>query len=319
MKKTNTTKYRIFFILDILQKYSDQDHPISMNDIIAKLALKNIDSSKYPIYDDINILNELGYDIVYQKNIGYYINHYFDETELKVIIDSLNSANFLSLNKTKELIAKVIDNNSLNQQKLLTASQYYSNAKVNNNKIYYNINSINEAKNNDLSITFYYFDLDINMQKKYRKEKKLYTLIPYDIIIHNQFYYCIGYSNKYQSFSHYRIDKMENIKPQHKAIKSVFDINEYTSRFIDMYIDQKTNVTLTCDNDLANMIFDKFSTNIMIIDKNDHNFTINLNIDPSITFISWLVLYKDKIKVLKPQSLIDNIKDTLNTIITNYN
>ncbi len=318
MKKTMITKARLFKVLDILTNYSDEDHPIKMHFIISKLEEHGIVSSKYAIYDDIKTLNELGYDIIFIRNYGYYLNGKYDNAELKILIDALCSASFLSVDKTNMMIDKLLDDTSIHQRKEFRTNLYLNNNKVLDNKIIYNIDALKNAITNNLSISFHYFDLDITKEKIYRKNKKLYTLIPYSLIIQNQHYYLIAYSPKYETFTHYRVDKMENIKTKDSIVKKNFDVNEYAVRFIDMYINEKTSVTLKCKRSHSNAIIDKFSTNILLIEVSDDYFIFNINIDPSITFISWLITYKNEIEVLKPQSLIDDILSTIKPIVDLY-
>ena len=319
MKKT-ITKIRIFRVLEYFEKESDIDHPISIDYILSKLLNNdNIQASKYAIYDDIKTLNDAGYEIIFQRNKGYYLNHNLLDYELKLILDSLsNNAKFLSIKRTNEIIDKILEHNSKYQVKQLKSTLYLDKGKIRNDRIIYNINNLLDAIRNDQEVSFKYFDLDINKKPIYRYNDKITSFIPYTLVWYNQFYYCIGYSNKYNNLIKYRIDKMESITLLGHIDKLNLDVNDYIERNIDMYSGTKTNVTLKCKHDLANPILDTFSQKIILTEIKDDYFIINLNIDPTITFISWLVQYTDRIEVLKPDHVRENIIDILTKTLNKY-
>ena len=319
MKKT-TTKIRIFKVLEYLEKYSDIDHPISIDLILSKLENNDsITASKYAIYDDIRTLNDAGYDVVFQRNKGYYINHNFQEFELKLLLDSLcNNAKFLSVKRTNEIIDKLLEHNSNYQIRQLKSTLYYDKGKIRNDRIIYNINNLLDAIKNSQEVSFKYFDLNIDKKPVYRYDEKITSFTPYSLVWYNKFYYCIGYSSKYQNLIKYRVDKMESINSIRKVERLNIDVNEYIERNIDMYSGTKTNVTLKCKHDLANPILDTFSQEIILMQSCDDYFIINLNVDPTITFISWLVQYTDRIEVLKPDLVRENIKSILSKTLSIY-
>ena len=312
MKKT-TTKIRVFKVLKYFEKDSDVDHPITIDFILSKLENNDsIIASKYAIYDDIKILNEAGYDIVFQRNKGYYMNHNLQEFELKLLLDSLsNNAKFLSSKRTDELITKLLDHNSKYHIKQLKSTLYLDKGKIRNDRVIYNINNLLDAIKNNQEVSFKYFDLDINKNPIYRYNEKGTTFVPYSLVWYNKFYYCIGYSTKHQKLIKYRVDKMESISSLRKVTKLNIDINEYIERNVDMYSGTKTNVTLKCKHELANPILDTFSQKMILMEITQDHFIINLNVDPTITFISWLVQYTDKIEVIKPEYVRNSIKETL--------
>lgn len=318
MKKTNLTKKRLLSVLDIFKYYSDENHYISLDFVLSKLHERNIISSKFALYDDIKVLNESGYKIIFESNKGYFMVPLLEISEMKVIADGLNAANFLSKSKTSFIMHKICYFQSFYQQETLNASMLNNPLKQDNNHLLYHINTLLNAIHQNSSISFYYFDIDITLKKTYRKNKKRYHLLPYALLWHNQSYYCIGYDQKYQNLSHYRLDKMDHVALDEVQDKPYFDLSNYTSRFIDMYISEKTNVTLRCKRSLAPLILEKFKNDLLLLYVDDEIFEFNINIDPSITFITWLFTFKKEIEVLKPQSLINDIQDVINELQSLY-
>lgn len=314
----DNNRLRIIHILKILTKYSNIDNPINISFIIDKLSLVSIKATRHTIYQDISSLNKLGFDIIFNQNLGYFIVEKYQDIELKIIIDAINSSNFLSNKRSIKLIDKLLSDCSIYQINKLSNHNYINPNKIKNDSIVYNIDTLLVSINNDNRISFNYYDLDINHNKVFRKNKKEYSVIPYAMVFHNQFYYLVCYIEQYKSFSNYRIDKIANITLLDKVVKIPFDLNDHVSRTIDMYVKEKTSITLKCDRSMSNAIIDKFGSNALISKVTDEYFIANINIDPSITFIGWLVNYQTKVKVIKPQSVIDDIINTLNSITNNY-
>ncbi len=320
--KTLNQRSRILLILKLLQQKSDENHPISMPEIMQHCFDHGIQAERKAIYKDIETLNQLGYEILFtrHKKQGYFCSApYFQSAELKLLIDAVFASSFLPKKKSKELVHKLTSlTNEFEQQSLLSQC-YFPENKVGNERILYNIDTLQQAILQNQAITFQYFDITVNKQKKYRKQAKRYNLIPYATIWENQRYYCIGYYQKYQNFIHYRIDKMENIKLEPNTHeKIIFDLSEYTKHFLGMYSGNKENITLKVDIDLVNEVFDQFGQEVLISEVKDSTFTVNLVLTLSPTLLSWIVQFKDKITVLSPPSLIADIKNLATSLLKNY-
>lgn len=311
MEKTTTTKKRLLMVLSIFQAYSDTEHPISLDFVMQKLEEADLYTSKYALYDDIAVLNDMQHEIIFERNIGYHYVHPLTTVELKIVDDALVHLNSISEKKTEALSTVLLQNFSNYHKQSIINLSITNNQKVISDQVIYQLQAVLQAIQKNYSISFTYFDYDLTKAKKYRKNKQRYHLIPYAILLHNQFYYCIGYHSKYNAFQHYRIDKMDTIQLDSLALKQPFDVKAYTSRFIDMYIDQKTNITLSVENHLANVVIDRFNNQFIITNVNDTHFEINLTIDPSLPFLGWLFSFKKAIVVKSPQSLINTIQDTL--------
>ena len=207
MKNTNSLPLQI---LEILHQYPDQEHLISMPELQAILEADGFPSNRRTVYRAIETLREYNYDIRYEFHkfySGYYLVPYFNEAEHFILSDYLNQQTTLS---SKEI-------NTI-QTKLQHLASPYHNLKhtqgihASNQEILSNIKLILNAIKHSYQISFYYFDYTISKEKKYRKNKKRYILTPYAVTSYEGKYYCVLYSEKYQSFTNYRIDKMETVR-----------------------------------------------------------------------------------------------------------
>ncbi len=320
VKKENQ-KQRILFILKILQDISNEENPISMPNLVQSCLNAGIEAERRSVYRDICTLVDFGYDIIFTKTPiqGYYLaSSTFEIAELKLLVDAIQSAQFLTKKKSKELIEKISSLTNIYQGDEL-AGQLLTYNKQDNEQIYYNIDAIQNAISHQKSITFKYFDMMINNQKKYRKQEKKYALVPYALVWNKERYYCIGYDVKHQNFSHYRLDKMDNIESIFfDGEKIELDLNDYLVKIMGMYTGTQENVTLRFDNSLASQVFDQFGKNMIITHKDDDTFTINLNIELAPPFINWIMQYTNRVKILSPQSLIDTIKEKATEILQLY-
>ena len=169
MARSNNQKIKIMKVYEILNLYSDEEHPLTINEIIARLSEEGIDCARKALYNDIDTLCEYGYEIekVRKKQNGYYlIERGFDIPELKILIDAVQSANFITEKKTKVLINKIANLAGTFRGKVLTENVLYQNSlKKNNEKIYYSIDAIENAINQGKKIAFKYFDTDLNGKK----------------------------------------------------------------------------------------------------------------------------------------------------------
>lgn len=315
-------KIRLFNLLEIFIKYSDENNYVSLKDIIEKLENKGFFIERKTIYDDIKSLKKLGYDIeVVKGSIMKYhlLNHTYDIIEAKLMFDAINSLNFLDQKKIKEISEKFLNQLSVFQKNKILKSSIINQNNISNKNILYNINELQNAIDKNNFVSFKYFDININKQKQYRKQSKKYTLLPYAIILVSQNYYCICYDEKYKNFSNYRIDKMDNIIVEDiTSLKIPFDLNDYTGKSFNMFSGNSESVSVEFKNDVSNLVIDKFSWNFIIVEKKENSFIANFNITVSPTFYSWIAQFGTNAKIISPVSVKDDFKSYVKSLLLIY-
>ncbi len=320
--KSIKTKQRLLIILRSLQNLSHEHHPLSTSDLSQICYDQGIPTERRAIYDDIATLCDLGYDILQVRlpKHGYFLaSQHFEQVELKLLMDAIISSSFISKAKTNQLIDKIANLTNIYDRKQLLQRLYYPQNKQQNEQIFYHLDTIQTAIAQKKAISFQYFDMSIKGQKKYRKQAKRYHLIPYTTVWNNQRYYCIGYHQKHHHFINFRIDKMDHIHIEEDAIEiPELELNTYLDSIFNMYQGEKLNVVLQVDLSLANVIFDQFGYSILISEVNDTHFVMQTHISIAPTFISWIFQFSDRIKVLQPQSLIDEVKKTAQAVLSQY-
>ena len=314
MKNTNSLPLQI---LEILRQYPDQEHLISMPELQAILEADGFPSNRRTVYRAIETLREYNYDIRYEFHkfySGYYLVPYFNEAEHFILSDYLNQQTTLSNQEISTIQTKL--------QHL--ASPYHSlkrrqNTHTSNQEILSNIKLILHAIKHSYQISFYYFDYTISKEKKYRKNKKRYILTPYAVTSYEGKYYCVLYSEKYQSFTNYRIDKMETIRLIDQPVETIaFNLEEHLQTAMKMYAGKAETITIKCTTDMASIILDEFGNQMIISEVKDEYFTLSLKTAITPTLLSWLLLFYDRVTVIQPAKLKEKLLTIANTVIDTY-
>lgn len=312
----NTTKLRLLYLIDLFKQDTNETNPVTMPDIQDYLYSKGIVAERKSLYEDIDTLKTWGLDIIYNRPQGYYLaSTDFDIIEIKLLVDAIASSDFLTKKKTSELQKKLLNCINHYDQESIKHQLFQNPNKFKNENIFYSLDTIQNAINKNSSIQFMYFDITIDKQKKYRKDSTPYHLIPYALLYENQRYYCIGYSTKYNNFSHYRVDKMDQVILQDDFNeKKNFNLSKYKTTNFNMTLGQIENITLEFDLSLTNIVFDTFGQDVFIQKVSPTTFTINLSTTLSSNFIGWLLQFGKKVKVLSPSSLIEDIKHLIDEV-----
>lgn len=319
MANSENSKLRCLMILKILCKYSNPEHPLNVPKINSYLAEFSLESERKAIYRDIEILKNAGFNIESTREGSYISDLLFELPELKLLVDAVQSSSFITMKKTKEIIRKLTALTNDYDAVQLNRQLFLSKKKTENEKIFYLVDKLQQAISQNTEITFKYFDYTVQKEKKYRHNSKRYVLLPYALIWENQQYYCIGYSEKYHNFSHYRVDRMDDIQVLNEVKDKIeLDLNEYTSKVFSMFAGQDESVALSVDKSLANVIFDTFSKDVLISQSDEQSFTIHVKVSISDPFVAWIMQFQGKVKVLSPESLIEKIKKQAQTVLSQY-
>ena len=185
----------------------------------------------------------------------YYISERnFSIPELKILIDAVRAAGFITEKKTQILAEKIAFLEGENQGNLLTSKPiWYFTHKHNNEQIYYNVDSLEEAIQQNCRAEFLYFDLDEHRERVFRKNGEVYNVEPLSLVYSENYYYLICYSSKYKELCNYRVDRMERVVKTDEPISAeAFEaekkIAEYTESVFNMYnVSKATKVTLEFD------------------------------------------------------------------------
>ena len=315
MPKSDNQKLKIFYILDYLKQYSHQDHPVRAAELISMLERQhNISCDRKTVYSDITALQDYGLDIVSVpgKNGGYYIaSRNFELPELKLLIDAVLSSKFLTEKKSRELIEKLCRECSVHDALLMRRDVLVSGrVKSMNETIYYNVDAIQEAIGQNKQITFRYFDWGIDGKRRYRE--KNYEASPYGLCQDNENCYLLAHSPRHGVTS-YRVDRMTDIRLTDQSRTPCPELTgkaltEHAKRLFQMYAGDATTVKLRFHRELTNVVMDRFGRDTMLIPDGEDHFVFTVQVAVSPMFLSWVIGFGKKARILYPQSVIDACK-----------
>jgi predicted DNA-binding transcriptional regulator YafY len=325
MAKSENQKLKIFYILDYLKRNSHQDHPVRATELIEMLENRHsIKCERKTVYSDIAALQEYGVDIqsIPGKNGGYFIaSRNFELPELKLLIDAVQSSRYLTEKKSRELIEKLCSQCNEYDSKLLKRNVLVSGrVKSMNETIYYNVDAIQEAISQNRQITFRYFDWDFGGKRKYRD--KTYEASPYGLCQDNENCYLLAWSQRY-GVTHYRVDRMDRITvTDEKRIPcpelTGKALNEHAERHFQMFSGEQINVKLRFHRSLLNVVIDRFGKDTMLIPDGEEHFVFTVQVAVSPMFLSWVIGFGSKAKVLFPQSVAEDCKKLCLETLSQY-
>ena len=315
MPKSDNQKLKIFYILDYLEAHSNEKNPVRASDLITMLDRNhNIRCDRKTVYSDIAALQQYGVDIVSLpgKNGGYYIaSRNFELPELKLLIDAVQSSRYLTEKKSRELIEKLCSQCNEQDAKLMRRTVLVSGrVKSMNETIYYNVDAIQEAIAQNKQISFRYFDWDFGGKRKYRDKE--YLASPYGLCQDHENCYLLAFSGRY-GITSYRVDRMTDIQLTEENRIPCPELtgkalHDHANRLFQMYSGDALDVKMRFHKSLLNVVIDRFGRDTMLIpDGEDYfNFTVKVAISPM--FLSWVIGFGAKAKILYPQSVSDACK-----------
>lgn len=324
MKQSNQ-KLKLLYLAKILMEKTDEEHTITVPEMISELEGYGISAERKSIYNDLEYLSLFGLDIcsTKTKTTNYYIaSREFELPELKLLVDVVQSSKFITEKKSMELISKIEKLTSRANAGKLHRQVFVTNrVKTLNEQIYYNVDKIHDAIAADRQITFRYFDIDIRKNKNYRKNGGFYTESPVALTWDDENYYLITYKQKYDSYTHYRVDKMESITVTNETrvlSDADFDITSYTKSVFQMYGGEETEITVMFDNSLIGVIYDRFGMDIPVIPEGDSHFICHIKVAVSPHFLSWIMSFGKKAKILSPGCVSDKLYDLAKDVMEIY-
>ena len=315
MPKSDNQKLKIFYILDYLEAYSNEKNPVRASDLISMLDRQwGIRCDRKTVYSDIAALQQYGVDIVSipGKNGGYYIaSRNFELPELKLLIDAVQSSRYLTEKKSRELIEKLCSQCNEQDAKLMRRTVLVSGrVKSMNETIYYNVDAIQEAIAQNKQISFRYFDWDFGGKRKYRDKE--YLASPYGLCQDHENCYLLAFSSRY-GITSYRVDRMTDIQLTEEARIPCPELtgralHDHANRLFQMYSGETVEVKMRFHRSLANVVMDRFDRQTMLIPDGEDHFVFTVKVAISPMFLSWVIGFGSKAKILHPQSVIDQCK-----------
>ena len=323
----NATRIKLLKIWEILCQETDEEHPMESTELIEKLAEMDIHCERKTIYRDIETLIECGYEVMCvrgKKNQYYVLDRSFDLPELHIMLDAVQAASFITPQKTKQLVDKIADLAGSRKGEVIKRNLVAFNITKNTNEqIYYSVDEIVRAISKKKKIEFKYFDYDANHKKVYRKEGNKYIMNPYSTILSNDNYYLLGYNDKHKNIMHFRVDRMDSVRMLEDDIlpldsNNEFDVTKHKREVFGMFTGSEENVRFIIHKSLLDVIFDRFGSDVKLMKYDEDNYTFTADVQVSPIFIGWCCAFGQKVKVVSPSNVVEQIKEYVENIYKQY-
>ena len=327
MYATGNKKMLNMLILQILREYTDENHSLTQQEII-KLLEQNygMECDRRSVKSNIESLKELGYDISMEHG-NRLISREFDDAELRILIDSVLFSRSISTRQAKGLIDKIrkISSRHFNA-KVSHVSNLPELHRTINKQAMYSLDVINDAISEKKKISFIYNDVGTDFKLHPRRDRE-YIINPYQIVANNGRFYLICNTDKHDNISHYRIDRMtdvrmltEKIKPMKQVPEVAHGLNlpKHMAEHIYMFSGEGVDVVMLAEKHLMSQLVDWFGTDFRIVEDKNDMLKIRVKVNPE-AMKYWALQYGPYVEVLTPVELRDEIAANVSLMNKKYN
>ena len=311
-------RIKLVKIVELLRQESSEENPLRTSDIVEKGAGMGVFVDKRTLSKDVDFLNSQGFDIK-TRTVGHQRAYYiekrdFSVPELKILIDAVQAASFITDSQTKEFISKIADLGGSRKSEILKENVVcFNTTKHTNESIYQNVSELEKELNEKKQASFYYFDRNEDGEKVYRKEKKRYVVEPMALIFNDDNYYLMTWNAKYEGITNYRVDRMDEVSVEEtdvseKAIMDDSDIVAFRQQAFKMYGGNLEDVVLEFNEKLIGVVHDKFGENTKMIRTAPGKCVASVQVQIAPTFWGWLFQFVGEMRIISPDPLMEEYK-----------
>lgn len=317
---------RLLWLKEILFNETDDMNELSIEDIIEKLkTYTGTTFDKRTIKTDMATLETIDFEI--QKNTGKYgkilyshQSRLFETYQLRLIIDAILSARFITANEKQNLIGKVKRLTSEHIAKTFPGPVMFSQtSNTNYERVKNNIDQVHRAISKRKVLAYRYGRYNVDKEFVYGRDGTFYYVEPYALIWQNDNYYLIGRFKETDEMRHYRLDRIREITISEESfVRQPFELQEYVDQSFMMFAGEEIRIKIRFDNNLINVVLDRFGHEAAIQKDGEDHFILSTKAKLSDGLVNWILTWGDQAKVLSPDHLIDRVKTNVENLMTLY-
>lgn len=320
-------KQRILFLREFFLHKTDENHPVTMAGLLEVLEKRGFLVERKAVYEDIRALQDSGMDIICKKGKKpcYYVaSGDFELTELKLLVDSVQSSKFITGRKTAALTKKIESLTSEYNAQMLERQVIVRNrVKTMNESVYYSVDAISTAISADRCISFKYYDYTVRKERFFRHSGAVYTVSPFALVWDDENYYLIAYDHSNEELRHYRVDKMADIQAGKltRKGKETFqqkDMSSYTNRTFGMFGGESCRVRIRFEKSLAGAVIDRFGSDAVMVLEDEGHFILSAEVNLSPLFYSWVFEFGTRAEILSPDYVRAGMVEMLKKVTDGY-
>ena len=328
MPKGTNQKFKLYRLEQIMLEKTDEEHYITMPEIMESLAEYNITADRKSIYTDLRDLSVLGIEVegepIGNRYHYHVVSRTFELPELKLLVDAIQSSKFITEKKSITLIKKLEKMVSEYEAQKLQRQVYVSGRiKTMNESIYYTVDAIHNAISENKKIKFQYYQWNVKKEMELRHNGAWYHISPWGLSWDDENYYLVGYDSDAEKIKHYRVDKMLHIRfsSENREGKKFFnklDMADYAKKSFGMYGGKEQLVKLKIRDTLVGVMIDRFGKDVMIIPEDKGHFIVPVCVYVSRQFLGWVFSLGDSIEILSPPQVVEQMKEESERLFRQY-
>ena len=328
MPKGTNQKLKLYRLAQIMLENTDDEHYITMPEIMEELGKYEVTADRKTIYADLRDLSVLGIEVEGEPigNRYHYrvVNRPFELPELKLLVDSIQSSKFITEKKTNTLIKKLEKLVSKYDAQRLQRQVYVSGRiKTMNESIYYTVDAIHNAISENKKIKFQYFQWNVKKELQLRHGGAWYHISPWGLSWDDENYYLVGFDSEAGLIKHFRVDKMLRIALSNESREGrehfkKLDMADYARKSFGMFGGEEETVKLQVSNGLAGVIIDRFGKDVMMIPVDEDHFNVSVDVRVSRQFLGWVFSLGESVRILGPEAVVDQMKAETQRLIGQY-
>ena len=306
MPRGSNQKFKLYRLAQIMMEQTDDEHYITMPEIIEELAKYDVTADRKSVYADLRDLSILGIEVegepIGNRYHYHVVSRAFELPELKLLVDAIQSSKFITEKKTNRLIKKLETLVSkYDAQKLQRQVFVSGRIKTMNESIYYTVDAIHNAISENKKIKFQYYQWNVKKEMELRHNGAWYHISPWGLSWDDENYYLVGYDSETEQIKHYRVDKMLHIRMSNESREG-----------------KEQTVKMQVDNRLAGVIIDRFGKDVMMIPTDEEHFTVKVDVHVSRQFLGWIFSLGEGIKIVGPEEVVNQMKAECERLMGQY-
>lgn len=328
MSRGTNQKFKLSYLCKIMLEKTDDEHSLTMPQIMAELERYDVTAERKSIYQDFQDMEKLGIEIL-KEQIGretyYHVGaREFELAEVKLLIDAIQSSKFITQTKSRELITKIKKFVSEHQASQLQRQVYINDRVKNmNESVYYNVDDIYSAINENKKIRFKYYKWSIEKKLVPRHNGQWFVASPWALTWDDENYYMVAFDDWDHQIKHYRVDKMMQISVEDqmregKEVFRDFDMAAYSKATFGMYSGKKTKVHIQFPNHMCGVFIDRFGKEISFRKVDDDHSTLAVDVAVSPQFFGWIFSLGSGVKVTGPDEVVEQMRVAAEAFAANY-
>lgn len=320
----NAQKLKMLHLVQILEQETDDGHGLTVPQLIEKLAERGVKVDRKTLYDDLKCLTEFGYDVQSYRRSKLergLASRDFQEGELLLLADAVQSSRFLTAKKADELVGKISKLGSRHMARDLSKKIHVEGRiGTQNESVYYNVDAIQRAITAKKKIEFRYFRLNESKRRVEKHKGRVYVETPVQLIYMNDFYYLVVWNDKHERFVNYRVDRMRYIEVSDEDATrngeiATFDAAKYQHRVFGMFSGEPVSVTLLVKTSAMGAVVDRFGAGVTASPAGEGLARVSAVVLEAPTFYGWLAQFGDDVVIESPErlkeSFVAHLKKTL--------